>query len=63
MAEFNPTAMVSHCTHVTDTFGQYNKIIGRELLHEMGIDLHFSNAIMHLQNVEVGMNKSTCTKQ
>ena len=63
MAEFNPTATVSHCAHVTDTLGQYNMIIGRELLHKLGIDLHFSNATMHCQNVEVSTKESTCTKK
>ena len=61
MAEFNPTATVNHNAHVTDTLGQYDMIIGRELLHELGIDLHFSTATMHWQNVEVSMKKPTCT--
>ena len=61
MAEFNPAATISHCAHVTNTLGQYNMIVGRELLHELGIDLHFSTATMHWQHVEVSMKKSTCT--
>ena len=63
MAEFNPTAIISHNAHITDTLGQYDMIIGRELLHELGIDLHFSTATMHWQHVEVSMKKSTCTIQ
>ena len=55
--------MISHCAHVTNTLGQYNMIIGRELLHKLGINLHFSNATMHWQHVEVSMKESTCTKQ
>jgi len=63
MAEFNPAATVSHCAHVIDTLGQYDMIIRRELLHKLGIDLHFSMATMHWQHVEVSMKTSTCTKQ
>ena len=47
MAEFNPTATISHRAHVTDTLSQYNMIIVRELLHKLGIDLHFSTVTMH----------------
>ena len=61
MAEFNPTATIGHNAHVIETLGQYDMIIGRELLHELGINLCFSTATMHWQNVEVGMKKSTCT--
>ena len=63
MAEFNPTATFSHHAHVTDTLGQYNMIIGRELLHKLGIDLHFSTANMHRQDVEVSIKESTCAKE
>ena len=63
MAEFNPTATISHRDHVTDTLGQYVMIIGRELMHTLGIDLHFSTASMHWRDVEVSMKGSTCAKE
>ena len=63
MAEFNPTATISHRAHVTDTLGQYVMIIGRELMHTLGIDLHFSTASMHWRDVEVSMKGSTCAKE
>ena len=63
MDEFNPTATISHQAHITDTLGQYDMIIGRELLHELVIDLHFNTTTMHWQDVEVIMKESTCTKE
>ena len=63
MAKFNPTATASHCDHVTDTLGQYNMIISRELLHKLGINLHFSTATMHWRDMEASMKESTCTKE
>ena len=47
MAEFNPTATICHKAHVAENLGNYDMIIGRELLHELGIDLQFSTATMH----------------
>ena len=38
-------------------------IIDREILHNLGIDLHFSTATMHWQDVKVSMKESTCTKE
>ena len=63
MAEFNPTVTISHCAHVTDTLGQYDMIISREILRKLGINLHFSTATMHWRDVEVSMKESTCTKE
>ena len=63
IAKFNPTATISHCAYVTDTLGQYDMIIGREILHKLGIDLYFSTATMHWQDVELSMKESTCTKE
>ena len=63
MAKFNPTATISNRAHVTDALGQYNMIIGRDLLHKIGTDLHFSIVIMHWQDMEVSMKESTRKKE
>ena len=63
MAEFSPTATISHRAHVTDMLGQYDMIIGRELLHKLGINLNFSTTTMHWQDVKVSMKESTSTKE
>ena len=63
MARFNPTATISYHAHVTDTLDQYNMIIGRELLYELRIDLHFSTTTIHWRPVEMNMKESTCTKE
>ena len=63
ISEFNPTATISHCAHVIDTLSQYNMILNRELLCNLGIDLHFSTASRHWQDVEAIMKESTCTKE
>ena len=62
-AEFNPTAEITHTVHVTKTLGNYDIIIGQDLLHELGIDIRFSTKSMCWNDVEVDMKKNTCTKE
>ena len=63
MDKFNPMANISHRAHVTNTLDQHDMIIGRELLQDLGIDLHFSISGMYWQEKEVIMKESTCTKE
>ena len=63
LAEFNPTAEVTHTVHVTQSLSNYDIIIGQDLLHELEIDIKFSTKSMCWNDVEVDMKPPTCTKE
>ena len=63
LAEFNPTAEITHSVHVAKTLGNYDINIGQDLLHELGIDIIFSTKTMRWNEVEVDMKKNTCMKE
>ena len=44
--EFNPTAEMTKTVHVTKTLGNYDLIIGQDLLHKQGVDISFSSKSM-----------------
>ena len=62
LAEFNPTAEIMH-SDVTKTLGNYEIIIGQDLLDELGIDIRFSTKTMCWNDVKVDMRKVMCTKE
>ena len=37
--EFNPTAEITQTVHITKILGNYNLIIGQDLLHKLGVDI------------------------
>ena len=61
--EFNPTAEITKFLHVAKTLGNYDVIIGRELLHKLGVDMSFSQKTMTWNNVTIDMKPPTCTKE
>ena len=61
--EFNPTAEITKTLHVAKTLGNYDVIIGRELLHELGFDISFSQKTMTWNDVTINMKPPTCTKE
>ena len=63
LAEFNPTAEITHSVHTAKTLGNYNIIICQDLLHELVIDIRFITKTMCWNDVEVDMKKYTCTKE
>ena len=63
LADLNPTVEITHSVHVAKTLGNYDIIIGQDLLHELGIDIRFSTKTMCWNVVEVEMKKITCTKE
>ena len=63
LAKFNPTAKITYTIHVTKTLGNYEMIIGQDLLQELGIDMRFRTKTMCWNNVKVNMKKNTCTKE
>ena len=62
-AKFNPTAEITNTVHVTKTLSNYNIIIGRDLLHELGINIKFSTKIVRWNDVKINIKKPTCTKE
>ena len=40
MPEFNSTAEINYKLNVSKTLGQYDIILGRDYLHELGIDIN-----------------------
>ena len=61
--EFNPTAEITQTVHVTNTLGNYDLIIGRELLHKLGVDISFSTKTMTWNDVTINMKRPTCTRE
>ena len=45
------------------TLGNYDVIIGRELLHKLGFDISFSQKTMTWNNVTIDMEPPTCMKE
>ena len=46
---------------MTKTLGNYNLIIGRDLLHKLGVDISFSSKTMTWNDVTIDMKLPTCT--
>ena len=42
LPEFHPDKLIEWRVHLTEKLGSYDMIIGRDILSEMGIDIHFS---------------------
>ena len=62
LAEFNPIAEITHAVHIAKESGNYNIIIGQELLNELGIDTRFSTKTICWNNVKVDLTKPLCKK-
>ena len=62
LVEFNPTVKITHTVHVAKTLGNYNIIVGQDLLHEIGIDIRFSTKTMCWNDVEADM-KNICARK
>ena len=48
---------------MTKTLGNYNLIIGRDLLHKLGVDISISSKTMTWNNVTIDMKPTTCTRK
>ena len=58
--EINPTAKITKTVHITKTLGNYDLIIGRDLLHKLGVDISFSSKTMTWNDVTIDMKPPTC---
>ena len=61
LPEFNQTAVIKTHVHVSMTTSTYNMIMGRDLLHELGIDLQFSTGLMTWKDITIPMKTPDCT--
>jgi transposase InsO family protein len=60
LPELNPTAVLNvHC-HVTKQESNYDIILGRDILRELGIKLDFSNNKIILEHSEISMKPLNC---
>ena len=59
----NPTAEIKIECHVTKQKSNYDLIIGRNVLPELGIILYFANNKTIWENVEIPMKPLDCTKR
>ena len=63
LKELNPTAEIKSECHVTKQKSNYNSIIGRNVLCELGIISDFANNKTIWENVEIPMKPLDCTKR
>lgn len=63
MTELDFSAEISTKAHVADMQGMYNFIIGKDLLHDLGIDLNFSTKTVQWNEKVIDMKPPTCTKE
>ena len=63
LQELNPTAELKIECHVTKQKSNYDLIIGRNILRELGIILDFANNKTMWENVEIPMKPLDCTKR
>eukprot|EP00957_Ditylum_brightwellii_P087520 6662725-Ditylum_brightwellii.AAC.1 len=61
LPELNPSMHVEHTIHMTDQLGQYDMILGRDLLQEMGIDLNFKENNISWEDYQTNMKDADVT--
>ena len=59
--EFNPTAEITKTVHVTKTLGNYDLIIGQDILHKLGVEISFSTNTASWNKVTIDMKLLMCT--
>ena len=57
----NPTAEIIKTVHVTKTLGNYDLIIGQDLLRKLGVEISFSTNSMTWNDVTIDIKPPTCT--
>ena len=60
LPELNETSTIEYPVHVTDHLGGYDMVLGRDLLHELGIKLSFDTKSVEWQNVSIPMKVPDC---
>ena len=55
LPELNPTAVINTTVHITEDMSNYDMIIGRDLLHKLGLILNFKDRTVQWDNSIVEM--------
>ena len=61
LPELNPTAEINVNCHVTKNESNYDLILGREVISELGLTLNFSRKTIIWEHVEISMKPIDCT--
>ena len=61
--EFNPKAEITNTIHMIKTIGNYDIIIGQDLLHKLGVDINVNTKTMCWNNVTIDMKPPTRTHE
>ena len=61
LSELIHTAKINTKCHLTDKLLNYNLILGRDILHELGIIFNIKNKIITWQQVSISMKLPNCT--
>lgn len=61
LSEFHKEHIVEWNVHVSDTLHSYDMIIGRDILTQLGIDIHFSTLTCTWDSSTIPMRTSDCT--
>ena len=59
--ELNHSAEIYAKHHLTDKLLNYNLILGRDILHELGIIFNFKSKTITWQEVSISMKPPNCT--
>ena len=62
LAEFHDNKMIEWNVHVTKDMGAYDMIIGRDILQDLGIDIHFSTQTVEWEGIEIPF-KDTASRE
>ena len=61
LSELNHSAEIYTKCHLTDKLLNYNLILGRDILHKLGIIFNFENKTITWQKVSISMKPPHCT--
>ena len=61
LPELNHSAEIYAKCHLTDKLLNYDLILGRDILHELGIIFNFENKTITWQGVSISMKPPNCT--
>ena len=61
LPEFFEDRLIEWRVHLADSLGNYDMIIGRDILSELGIDLHFSTLTCTWEQRTISMREGTAT--
>lgn len=61
--EFFEKRLIEHVAHVAKDLSGYDMILGRDLLHELGIDIKFSSKTIEWDGVAIPMKNVDATKE